>query len=64
MLQPFNQILLIYKSDYLLILDQDNLAWAAYMKQLKKYVIVMSNLRNLEYTKQGARQLNSNPRLR
>ena len=62
MLQPFNQILLIYKSDYLLILDQDYLAWAAYMKRLKKYVVVMSNLRNLEYTKQGTRQLNSNPR--
>ena len=62
MTQPFNQILLIYKSDYHLILDQDYLAWAAYMKQLKEYAIVMSNLRNLEYTKQGARQLNSNPR--
>ena len=62
MLQRFNQILLILKSDYLLIHDQDNLAYAAYMKRLKQYAVVMSNLRNLEYTKQGARQSNSNPR--
>jgi hypothetical protein len=44
-LQRFNQILLIiaqiYQSDY----DQDILAYAAYMTQLKKYANVMSNLK-------------------
>jgi hypothetical protein len=43
MLQRFNQILLINKSEYHLILDQDYLAYAAYMKQVKRYVNVMSD---------------------
>jgi hypothetical protein len=44
-LQHFNQTLLIIaqidQSDY----DQDILAYAAYMKRIKKYAAVMSNLK-------------------
>jgi hypothetical protein len=53
-LQRFNQILLIiaqiYQSDY----DQDILAYAAYMTQLKKYANVMSNLRSIPIRQQGS----------
>ena len=57
MLQPFNQILAIKLSGYPLNHDRYYLIMAAYMKQIKKYAVVMSNL--IGVYQQIARQFNS-----
>ena len=53
-LQHFNQILLIIDQIYQSDSDQDILALAAYMKHLKKYANVMSNLRSIPIRWQGS----------